>query len=155
MKPGTFQNIYKEMNRKNTILKTPWYGTFKFGFSISTIWWSPSKLWKCRRMNLQQCGFVIFRYEISKINLVQKISQSWMIQHSKIIFSSKKTVKMSELIYNTLTTMITYVALVLGLISGSSSSFSDSSSKSNMASNFIPSNSNSPEDKLYVFVWLI
>ena len=37
MKPGTFQNIYKEMNRKNTILKTPWYGTFKFGFSIFTI----------------------------------------------------------------------------------------------------------------------
>ena len=52
----------------------------------------------------------------------------------------------------TLANMITYVALVLGLISGSSSSFSDSSSKSNMASNFIPSNSNSPEGKLYVFV---
>ena len=78
------------------------------------------------------------------------------MEHFKIIFWSPK-IALDYYFRNICAlankfTMITYVALVLGLISGSSSSFSDSSSKSNMASNFIPSNSNSPEDKLYALL---
>ena len=104
----------------------------------------PSNEWQ--QVNLQKYCFVVFRLNIPKLYFGQrKLFKClyWFAINYKFIAN------------NTFTCTITYVALVLGLISGSSSSFSDSSSKSNMASNFIPSNSNSPEDKLYVFVWLI